>query len=276
MRALGSIPRIERTLLAATLALVVSACADSAPTAPSESPDLRRARGNSGNATVYVVHGINGRDIGAAEALPVDVSLNGACALPGFTFRQIAGPLAIPAGTYNIQVRLANPAAPCTGPVAINAPGVGIAAGSNISIVAHLTAGGAPTASVFSNASHSYKPTVIARHTAAFSAVDVLVNRRVAFANVTNGQQGVANLRPARTRLSINVAGTNTEVWQASLVLRPFNTYIAYAVGTPSKGTFEVLLQRIAKMDRGGDDDDDDEDSDDDSDDDSDSDSDDD
>ena len=39
-----------------------------------------------GTATVYVLHGIPGEDLGLDPELPVDVSVNGACALPGFTF----------------------------------------------------------------------------------------------------------------------------------------------------------------------------------------------
>ena len=35
---------------------------------------------------VYVVHGIPGQDLGLEPALPVDVSVNGACALESFAF----------------------------------------------------------------------------------------------------------------------------------------------------------------------------------------------
>lgn len=260
--------RLRSAALATAFTLFAAACSsDGGITAPDD-PSLSRGKWKPASpapATVYVVHGINGRDLGAVESLPVDVSLNGACALQGFTFRTITGPLEIPAGTYDIQVRLANAAAPCTGPVAIDARGVALAQGRTVSVVAHLTPEGAPTASVFENPSSPSRgrATVVARHTAAFGAVDVLANRKVAFAGVLNGQQGATSVRPGRTTLAINVAGTSTTAWSARLVLRPFTTYIAYAVGTPGNDTFEVLLQQIdAKKNRGGDDDDDDDDED--------------
>ncbi|MCK7482757.1 MAG: hypothetical protein M0C28_40785 [Candidatus Moduliflexus flocculans] len=48
-------------------------------------------------ARVTVVHGINGKDLGLAEALPVDVQVGSTCLLPGFTFRTIAGPVKLAA-----------------------------------------------------------------------------------------------------------------------------------------------------------------------------------
>lgn len=244
-----------RGLLALGSVLVAACGSDLKPTAPASrlaagdtaALDSRSAT-TSGTAAIYVVHGINGTDIGAAEALPVDVVVNGGCALRGLTFRQIAGPLSLPAGSYNIEVRLANAAAPCTGPVAISAAGVPVTARANASIVAHLSSSGAPTASVFSNETTTRhgRARLTARHTAAFGAVDILVDRRVAFAGVTNGQQGSAELRPGRHLVAINPAGASTSAWQATLKLRPFTTYIAYAVGTPAKHTFEVILQTLS------------------------------
>ena len=49
-------------------------------------------------ATVYVVHGINGKDLALPEALPVDVQVGDTCALTDFQFRNIAGPISLPAG----------------------------------------------------------------------------------------------------------------------------------------------------------------------------------
>ncbi len=119
-------------------------------------------------------------------------------------------------------------------------------AGANASIVAHLTDGGAPTASVFVNdVSRTYKARVAARHTANFGAVDVLVNGAVAFANVTNGVGGTADLRPGKYNIAIAVAGTDIRAFEADVKLRPRRLFVAYAVGTPANGTFEVLTQVI-------------------------------
>ncbi|MGD8726622.1 MAG: hypothetical protein PVH40_03200, partial [Gemmatimonadales bacterium] len=89
--------------------------------------------GLTSDAMVYVVHGINGSDLGLGEMLPVDVEVSGSCVLEGFEFRDIAGPLPLPEGSYDIKVRLADEMSPCSGGVAIDAPGVGVTAGLNAS-----------------------------------------------------------------------------------------------------------------------------------------------
>lgn len=237
----------SRTMLGLLFILTLSACGAAGdalgPTA--QSRGLTGSTVASSEARVYVVHGLNGIDIGASEALPVDISVNGACALTGFTFREIAGPLQLPAGAYDIQVRLADEGAPCTGALAINAAAVPLTGGSNVAIVAHLSSGGTPTASLFAN-DVSLAPgrsRLIARHAAAFGAVDVLVNGNAIFTNVTNGSQGATLARPGRQTIAITPAGSSVRAWEAAPVLRPFTTYAAYAVGTPANGTFEVLLQ---------------------------------
>jgi hypothetical protein len=251
---------LRRLLPVVGAALIAAACSDNATepaplleetAAQSElgQPEFKRSGWNwsrSSDATVYVVHGINGTDLGLAEMLPVDVSVNGSCVLEGFEFRDIAGPLALPEGTYDIQVKLAA-TDPCTGPVAIDAPGVAVASMLNASIVAHLDDAGSPKASVFMNdvSRAPGKARIAAHHTANFGAVDILVNGRVAFPEVMNGEQGAAELRPRRYEIAVAVAGTDTRAFEKTLALRPFKLYNAYAVGTPANGTFEVLLQQI-------------------------------
>lgn len=199
-------------------------------------------------ATVYVVHGINGTDLGLSEALPVDVQVGDACALTGFEFRGFAGPLSLPPGAYDVKVRLAATPA-CSGDVAISAPGLQLDAGANVSIVAHLAEGATPTptASVFANdvTIDFGRSRVIARHAANFGGVDVRVDDEVAFAGLTNGEQGTATLRPGYHEVAIAPAGSTMPVFEKDLILRPFVIYVAYAVGTPEKGTFEVLLQTL-------------------------------
>jgi hypothetical protein len=203
-----------------------------------------------GGALVYVVHGINGEDLGLAAALPVDVSVDGGCVLRGFEFRGIAGPLFLRAGVYDVRVRLADAASPCSGALAVDAPGVPVGAGESVSLVAHLAADGTPTASKFVNdvARRPGRSRVVARHVAAFGAVDIVVDGAVALARVENGGEGAADLRPGRHSLGIAAAGTGVFAFRRDLVLLPLNVYIAYAVGTPANGTFEVLLQRLAQF----------------------------
>ena len=45
------------------------------------------------NASVYIVHGIPGQDLGFAENLPIDIAVDGDCVLRNLVFGQIYGPL---------------------------------------------------------------------------------------------------------------------------------------------------------------------------------------
>ena len=228
--------RLAAVVLAATGVVALSGCDDDA-TGP----------GEQSRASVYVVHGINGTDIGAAEALPVDVEVSGqGCVLEGVEFRDIEGPLTLPAGTYDITVRLAAAEA-CSGDAAIQANGVQLQDGDDVSVTAHLDASGAPTASLFANdlseASGSTK--VSPRHAAAFGPVDVVVNGSAAFENVPNGQAGTAVLDPGTYNVQIQTPDNQTTAFEADLELSAGTLYAAYAVGTVANGTFEVLLQTI-------------------------------
>ena len=94
------------------------------------------------NAYLYVVHGIPGRDISDSlnPGLPVDILVDGECAVRGLTFGNTNGPLTLPAGTYTVQVSLANTLAPCTNAAVVAAP-VTLNGGSSTSVVAAISGG---------------------------------------------------------------------------------------------------------------------------------------
>lgn len=195
-------------------------------------------------ASIYVIHGIPG-----ANGFPVDVSVNGACALPGFTFGQRVGPLSLPAGTYTIAVHAPSDGA-CGGPAAIGPVALTFADGDNKTIIAHLTEAGAPTASVFAN---DFSPTgrgsarIIAHHTAAAPAVDVVVARdyygggpRIAVPGFANGDQIKAEIRPGDWTVTLELGGAPV-YGPTMLTLKPFTAYSIYAVGVfPS--SFQYLV----------------------------------
>lgn len=233
-----SATRFAAALLVAAGAATLTACDDdSAVIGPAPQP----------TATIYVVHGINGTDLGAAEDLPVDVFLSGqGCVLEDVRFRDIEGPLTVPVGTYDVQVRLAA-AEPCTGDVAIQANGVQLADGDNVSITAHLAEGGAPTASLFENdlSEAAGKTKISPRHAADFGEVDIVVNGSAAYENVPNGASATAVLDPGTYNVAIQTPDNTTTAFEADLDLQAGTLYAAYAVGTVATGTFEVLLQAI-------------------------------
>ena len=123
----------------------------------------------SGFDNVAVVHGIPG--------LTVDVYLNGQLAIPGFTPETITSRLQLPAGTYDIALYAAG-ANPLADKPALSVPGVEVPVGASASVVAHLDAGGTPTATVFLDdfsATADGDARLTVRHTAAAPEVDVVV-----------------------------------------------------------------------------------------------------
>lgn len=213
---------------------------------------LPAAADGGSRARVYVVHGIPGADLGLDPALPVDVSVNGACLLKGFTFKQIVGPLRLAPGTYQITISLSD--GNCGQTPVLSAP-VPFSAGENASVVAHLTADGGITASKFTNDTSrlgAANTRVLVHHTAAAPAVDVELARHGWFprefelAGVTNGQQGAVKVRFGTWFASINPAGSETPVFgPARLFLLPNRVYLVYAVGSLTNNTFTLLVKSI-------------------------------
>ncbi|HSG58552.1 MAG TPA: DUF4397 domain-containing protein [Woeseiaceae bacterium] len=201
-------------------------------------------------ASAFVVHGIPGSDLGLDPALPVDVSVNGACALPGFTFGEIAGPLDLPAGSYDIAIGLANAAAPCSEAPVIEANGLELTGGKSYSIVAHLDEAGTPTATAFMNNTwgNRFFAGVNVFHTAAAPRVDVKLQREnvkrwVRFLrDIGNGEAASRNVFVGRWEASIRPAGSRDTVFgPVTLDLAGDTIYLVYAVGSLSTGSFTLL-----------------------------------
>lgn len=202
-------------------------------------------------ASAFVVHGIPGVDLGLDAALPVDVAVNGECALPGFTFGEIVGPLDLPAGSYDVTIGLANEATPCSEAPVIEANGLELEAGESYSIVAHLTEDGLPTASAFANDrwANRYFANVNVFHTAAAPRVDVKAERSNwrhwyrFLRDVGNGEAGSISLFKGGWDASIRAAGTHTTVFgPVPLDLDPSTVYLVYAVGSLTNDTFTLLV----------------------------------
>jgi hypothetical protein len=212
------------------------------------------------NASVYAVHGIPGEVLGpqADPSLPVDVSVQGGgciSALNGFTFGEIRGPLSLPPGAYTLEIRPADSIAPCSKPVLLTSPAVAVAANRSYSVVAHLTAAGAPTISAFANDVSRTEPgkgRVLVHHTAAAPAVDVTLARgagngpSATLAGVENPQQGAVQVRPGDYLLSIAATGGSPVVSSGTVSFAPFTTTLVYAIGSLSyEGTFQLAAKVV-------------------------------
>lgn len=201
----------------------------------------------AGSASVYVVHGINGGDLGLDQALPVDVYVNGTLAIEDFTFKAVVGPLSLPDGTYDVTIKLANT------DVTVIQASVPFSSGENATVIAHLTEGGAPTASKFTNdisLPGFLRSRIIAHHTAAAPAVDVYLKRLPFFSplvirDFANGEQATAVVGWGVYRLWLAPAGTDTPVLgPATALFIPRTTYLVYVVGTvnDSRNSLDLIV----------------------------------
>ncbi len=212
-------------------------------------------------ATLYVGHGIDGRDLGLAQELPVDICLvEGPSALgltyPVALFKDVPFKafaridIDLPAGQYGVEVQLAS-GGTCAGPVAISSS-FSLGFGETATAFAHLSEYGTPTLTKFENDVRALSPgqtRVFARHAAAFGDVNVLLrqNKRNSayIPGLENAAQEGANVRAGAWAVSIFPAGSWSPAFSATLPLAAQTAYFAYAVGTPAKGSFDVLVQAI-------------------------------
>ena len=110
-------------------------------------------------ASVVVIHGI--------PDTPVDVYVNDALTIEDFAPGTVTDPIELPAGTYTLDLR-APDADPASDPLLT--ADTTVEAGASYSVVAHLTAAGAPTITPFVNDTTTTKAGeggIVVRHTAA-------------------------------------------------------------------------------------------------------------
>jgi hypothetical protein len=190
-------------------------------------------------ATVSVLHGVPG--------LTVDVFANGEELIPGFEPGTLTDPLTLPAGTYDIEI-FAEGEGP-DGDPAIEASGVEVPAGVNATIVAHLTADGDPTATVFVNDVSEIaagEARVTARHVAAAPEVDVRVNETPTFEGLTNPNEASADVGAGTVAADVVLAGTEDVVLgPADLNLAEGTSTIVYAWGSAEDENLDLAVQTI-------------------------------
>ena len=193
----------------------------------------------SDTATVSVVHGI--------PDTPVNVFVNGKATLTDFKPLTVAGPLQLPAGTYELTVFPAADTAG-TGTPVIDASAT-VAAGDNVTLVAHLTADGKPTITPYVNdisAMPAGMARLVVRHDAAAPAVDVRANGQVAFPGLVNPKEASADLAPGTVSADVVLAGTSTvAIGPADVTLKEGTETIVYAVGSAADKTLGVVVQTI-------------------------------
>lgn len=200
------------------------------------------AFGQSSEGEVIVVHGV--------PDLTVDVYVNGALTLEDFEFGDVAGPLALPAGSYDLEIYAADADPDATDPALSGS--TDLPAGAVATIAAYLEEGGSPTLGVFVEDNSEIaagEARVTARHLADFGAVDILANDGAVFEGVTNGQGGSADVPADTYNIKITAAGdAATVAFDADVPLAEGTNTIAYAIGSVGEGTFTVATAAISGL----------------------------
>ncbi len=193
-------------------------------------------------ASVSVVHGI--------PNTPVNVFVNGKSTLADFKPLTVAGPLELPAGTYDVTVFPASDTAG-TGTPVIEASAT-VAAGDNVTLVAHLSADGKPIITPYVNdvsAIAAGQARLVVRHDAAAPAVDVRANGAVAFPGLVNPKEASADLPAGTVSGDVVLAGTSTvAIGPADLNLKEGTETIVYAVGSAADKTLGLVVQTMSGM----------------------------
>jgi hypothetical protein len=222
---------IRRTLAYAAAAIAVAGGVSVAAASPAL----------AATSKVYVVHGI--------PATPVDVYVNGAKTLDNFKPGDVAGPLDLPEGAYDLALTKPGEA---LDKAILKVDDAAVPGGANISIVAHLDAAGAPKITPFVNDVSKVaagKARLIVRHTAAAPAVDVRAGGTPVFTSLTNPKEAKADINAAKVSADVTLAGTGTVVLgPTDLDLKEGTATIVYAIGSAEGKTLNVVAQTLTGL----------------------------
>ncbi|MBO4161662.1 MULTISPECIES: DUF4397 domain-containing protein [Micromonospora] len=193
------------------------------------------------SSKVSVVHGI--------PDTPVDVYVNGEKTLDNFKPGDVAGPLTLPEGEYDIA--LTKPGEP-VGSAILKVDDAKVPGGANISLAAHLSADGKPQITPFVNDTAKLaagKARLIVRHTAAAPAVDVRAGGKPVFEDLTNPKEAKADVDAGTVKADVVLAGTDTvAIGPADLNLKEGTATIVYAIGSAEAKNLDVVAQTITGL----------------------------
>ena len=193
----------------------------------------------SGNAQLSVLHGI--------PDTPVDVYVDGALTLDDFQPGDLAGPLELPAGSYEVAITApdaADASDPILGPASVT-----LDAGVNYTAVAHLTADGEPALTPFVNDTAKTavgEGRLTVRHVAAAPAVDVLAGGTPVIEGLVNPDESTLNLPAGTISASVAAAGTTDPViGPADVNVQEGVLTIVYAWGSLEDDNLALAVQTI-------------------------------
>ncbi|WP_432560687.1 DUF4397 domain-containing protein [Granulicoccus sp. GXG6511] len=193
-------------------------------------------------SAVSVLHGI--------PDATVDVWANGKPLLTNFQPGTLTEPQMLPAGQYDLKVVKAGD--PADAAAVVEAKGVQVPAGKNLTVVAHLNAQGQPTLTPFVNDTSTIeagKARLTVRHTAAAPAVDVRANGTPALRNLSNPNEASAVVDAGSVSADVVLAGTSTvAIGPADVNLTDGQHTIVYAWGSAEANNLKLAVQVIGGM----------------------------
>ena len=186
----------------------------------------------------------------AVPGLTVDVYVDGKRTLDNFKPGTLAGPLNLPAGTYEVAITAGDAeddSKPAIGPIDLK-----LAGGQNYTAVAHLEEGGDPTATLFENdisKTEAGEGRLTVRHTAAAPAVDVLAGCDAVVSDLSNPDEEVLNLAAGTVSASVAAAGTTKPViGPADVTVAEGKNTIVYAWGSLEDDNLKLAVQTISSL----------------------------
>ncbi|WP_246248284.1 DUF4397 domain-containing protein, partial [Micromonospora maritima] len=193
------------------------------------------------SSKVSVVHGI--------PDTPVDVYVNGKKTLDNFKPGDVAGPLTLPEGEYDIALTKPGEA---IDKAILKVDDAEVPGGANISLAAHLSADGKPQITPFVNDVSKVgagKARLIVRHTAAAPAVDVRAGGKPVFEGLTNPKEAKADVAAGSVKADVVLAGTDTvAIGPADLNLKEGTATIVYAIGSADAKNLDLVAQTISGL----------------------------
>ncbi|ALU38513.1 hypothetical protein AS188_00705 [Kocuria flava] len=196
------------------------------------------------HAELSVLHGV--------PDTVVDVWVNGELTLDDFEPGTLAGPLELPAGSYDLAITAPDApdaSAPIIGPVTAE-----LEPGTNYTAAAHLDAEGSPTAALFTNDMSEIeagKSHLTVRHVAAAPAVDVLAGGRPIIQGLENPDEQTLPVDAGTVSAAVAAAGTTDPViGPADLTLAEGTHNIVYAWGSLEAGNLQLAVQTLEGMEQ--------------------------
>lgn len=219
---------MRKTVIASAAAGVIAAVGLASP-----------AAADGHDAQLSVLHGI--------PDTPVDVYVDGELTLDDFEPGDLAGPLALPAGDYEVAITAPDAedaSEPVLGPITLT-----LSEGGNYTAVAHLAEDGEPTATLFDNViseTAAGEGRLTVRHTAAAPSVDILADGSAVVSDLANPAEASLDLPAGTVPAAVALAGTTDPViGPADVNVAEGVLTIVYAWGSAEDDNLDLAVQTV-------------------------------